>query len=87
MPCPAQAVQMLQKLEATLSWSNSLKLRQLYIYDSTQHHDFPKAVCISQYYCRQSPVTNEIKTENIDSLLVKAQNEKSAFNWPGAEFL
>lgn len=49
------------------------KEANLYIYASTQHYDCQKAVCISQYYCRQSPVTNKIKTENIGSLLVKAQ--------------
>lgn len=32
-------------------------------------------MCISQYYCGQSPGTNKIKTENIDSVLVKVQNE------------
>lgn len=50
-----------------------MKEANTYIYDSRQHFDFQKAVCISQYYRKQSPVTNEIKTENIDGLLVKAQ--------------
>lgn len=52
-----------------------MKEANTYIHDSRQHFDFQKAVCISQYYCRQSPVISKIKTENIDGLLVKAQNK------------